>query len=96
MPLKQGPARLEKLPVPMERTVDEFRHRFAETQKAIDRHERPPSRESPRSELTNKQLSLEELHAEQQIPSREELLAQRAHRARRLAADPVRVHPRQG
>jgi uncharacterized protein YhaN len=77
-PLKQGPSHLEKLPVPMEPTVDEFRHRFAEIHKAIDRHEQTV--EGIRSELTNKQLSLEELEAEQQIPSREELLAQRAHR----------------
>ena len=77
-PLNQGTSHAEKLPVPMLATVDEYRHRFSEMNKVIDRHDQIV--ETIRAELTNKQRALDELEADQQIPTREELLAQRAHR----------------
>ena len=77
-PLSQGLSNAEKLPVPMEPTVIEFRQQFADMHKTIARHEQRV--ESVRAELASQQQLLADLEAGQQIPSREELLGQRARR----------------
>ena len=59
----------------MQATVDEYRHRLSEMNKVIDRHDQ--NVDAIRIELADKQRTLDDLEAEQQIPSREELLAQR-------------------
>lgn len=68
----------EKLPVPMQATVIEFRERFAHADKELERHQH--RLDSARSDVANRRQMLVQLDAEEQIPSKQELRGQRARR----------------
>lgn len=77
-PLGRTVTNAEKLPVPMETTVVEFGERFRSIEKTIQRHEHGV--ETAQAELANRRQMLVQLEAEEQIPSREAMLGQRARR----------------
>jgi uncharacterized protein YhaN len=77
-PLQSPLINAEKLPVPMEATVNEFRQRLATLVEAVARHEQRV--EEAQSDGEQKRRLLAALSADEHVPAREDLMAQRARR----------------